>query len=224
MDARTRNRFSSYYRRLLERYGPQRWWPAESPFEVVVGAILTQNTAWSNVAKAIRNLKRARLLAPGALHRVSLRRLAREIRPSGYFNVKARRLKAFVRFLFDHYNGSLRTLFREEPRKLRDRLLRVNGIGPETADAILLYAGGIPFFVVDAYTRRVFHRHRLMDGRRDYRALQAEFMEALPEDPQRYNEFHALIVRVGKEHCGPTPDCKGCPLELFLEGKPPRML
>jgi endonuclease-3 related protein len=224
MNARTRKALSSYYRRLLKRYGPQRWWPARTPFEVVVGAILTQNTAWSNVERAIRNLKRARLLAPGALRHVPLRRLARQIRPSGYFNVKARRLKAFVRFLTGHYRGSLRVLFREEPRKLRDRLLRVNGIGPETADSILLYAGGIPFFVVDAYTRRVFHRHRLMDGHRDYQALQAEFMDALPKNTRQYNEFHALIVRVGKEHCGPTPDCKGCPLEVFLEGKTPRIL
>jgi endonuclease-3 related protein len=187
---------------------------------VIIGAILTQNTSWQNEERAIRNLKKARLLSPEALRRVPMRKLARLIRPSGYFNIKAARLKAFIRFLFKEYGGIIGEMFGEDPSLLRRRLLKVKGIGPETADSILLYAGGIPVFVIDAYTRRVFHRHGLADGKMDYHDLQAWFMKALPRDTKIYNEFHALIVRVGKEHCGRQPDCRDCPLEIFLERKP----
>jgi endonuclease III related protein len=191
-----------------------------SPFEVIVGAILTQNTAWQNVERAILNLKKARLLSPEALCRVPTRRLAVLIRPSGYFNIKAARLKSFIRFLFGEYGGDIEEMLREDPLLLRRRLLNINGIGPETADSILLYAGRIPVFVIDTYTRRVVHRHGLADGQMDYHQLQARFMDVLPRDIKIYNEFHALIVRVGKEHCGRQPNCEGCPLELFLEGDP----
>jgi len=211
----------SYYRRLFKQYGPQHWWPGSGPFEVIVGAILTQNTAWQNVEQAIRNLKEAGLLTPAALLRIPTRKLARLIRPSGYFNIKAARLKEFIRFLFDEYGGSVRRMFKEDPACLRKKLLNVKGVGPETADSILLYAGGFPVFVVDAYTRRVFHRHGLAHRKMDYHDLQALIISALPKDPSLFNEFHALIVKVGKEHCGREPDCEGCPLQRFLEGRAP---
>ena len=211
----------SYYRRLFKHYGPQHWWPAAGPFEVIIGAILTQNTAWQNVEQAIRNLKKAGLLTPGALLRVPTRKLARLIRPSGYFNIKAARLKEFVQFLFDEYEGVVGKMFSEDPARLRKKLLHVKGIGPETADSILLYAGGFPIFVVDVYTRRVFHRHGLAHREIDYHDLQARIMKALPKDPSLFNEFHALIVKVGKEHCGRVPDCEGCPLQMFLKGGTP---
>jgi endonuclease III related protein len=191
-----------------------------SPFEVIIGAILTQNTAWHNAERAMLNLKKARRLSPEALRRVTTRRLADLIRPSGYFNIKAVRLKAFLRFLFEEYGGVVKEMLRGDPNLLRKKLLKINGIGPETADSILLYAGGAPVFVIDAYTRRVVHRHGLANGKMDYHQLQARFMESIPRDIKIYNEFHALIVRVGKEHCGRQPDCEGCPLEPFLEGKP----
>jgi endonuclease-3 related protein len=215
-------RLLSYYNRLFKRYGLQHWWPGNGPFEVIVGAILTQNTAWTNVEKAIQNLKAAGLLHPRGLLGVSTRRLARLIRPSGYFNIKAARLKAFIRFLFDEYGGMPERMFREDPTELRKKLLKVSGIGPETADSILLYAGGLPVFVVDAYTRRIFHRHGIADRDLDYHDLQAGIMGALPRDVELFNEFHALIVRVGKEHCGREPHCEGCPLKAFLRGRPPR--
>lgn len=216
-----RGKLLSYYRRLFKQYGPQHWWPAAGPFEVIIGAILTQNTAWQNVERAIRNLKGAGLLTPAALLRVPTRKLARLIRPSGYFNIKAARLKEFIRFLFDEYEGSVRRMFEEDPACLRKKLLNVKGVGPETADSILLYAGGFPVFVVDAYTRRVFHRHGLAYRETDDHDLQALIISALPKDPSLFNEFHALIVKVGKEHCGREPDCGGCPLQRFLEGRVP---
>ena len=220
---REKNDLERYYRRLREVYGPQRWWPAETPFEVIVGAILTQNTAWKNVEKAIRNLKAAGLLNPEGLRRVSVRRLARCIRPSGYFNIKASRLKAFVRFLFENHDGDVRRLFSEPVEALRAGLLSVKGIGPETADSILLYAAGLPVFVIDAYTRRVLSRHGLVSRQASYSDLQRFFMDRLPPRADLYNEYHALLVRVGKEHCRRRPVCNGCPLEIFLDGKRPQI-
>ena len=211
-------RLLTYYRQLFDHYGPQHWWPGDGPFEVIIGAILTQNTAWSNVERAIKNLKETHLLSPEALLKVPKRKLARLIRPSGYFNIKAERLKAFILFLFKEYEGRLRSMFQEDPTILRNKLLNVKGIGPETADSILLYAGGVPIFVIDAYTRRVFHRHGLVHRDLDYQDLQSWFMGGLPRNAQLYNEFHALIVKVGKEHCGREPHCERCPLEGLLKG------
>ena len=219
----TARELDRYYRRLLQAYGPQHWWPAETRFEVIVGAILTQNTAWTNVERAIANLKRARLLTPEALHRVSIRRLASLVRPSGYFNIKTGRLKSFVRFLMEEYQGDLNRMIKEPVEVLRSKLLSVKGIGPETADSILLYAGDYPIFVIDAYTRRVLSRHRLTSHRASYDQLQRFFMDRLKPHAGLYNEYHALLVRAGKEHCKPKPICTGCPLEVFLNGKKPKI-
>jgi endonuclease III related protein len=202
----------SVYQRLLGRYGPQQWWPAESPFEVVVGAILTQSTAWQNVARAIANLKAAAVLSPQALLALPEEELAALIRPSGYFRAKARKLRAFLAVLADEYEGDLDRLFALSTPVLRERLLAIYGIGPETADSIALYAGGHPLFVVDAYTRRVFERLGLADERVTYAELQRLFSENLPLDVCLYNEYHALIVRHGKYVCRTQPRCGDCVL------------
>ena len=201
------------YERLLAKYGPQSWWPAKTRFEVIVGAILTQNTSWTNVEKAIENLHQAELLSPGALKNIPVENLSQLIKPSGYFNVKARRLKNFVEFLFQEYNGQLEQMGKEPLKKLRQQLLSVNGIGPETADSILLYALDKPIFVVDAYTKRILSRHRLVERSADYHAVQKEFMQALATDVRMFNEYHALIVRLGKELCKSKPLCELCPLK-----------
>jgi endonuclease III related protein len=206
------------YHKLRHTYGPQHWWPGETAFEVIVGAILTQNTAWRNVEKAIVQLKRAHLLTPHELRRISEKRLASLIRPSGYFNIKAKRLKGFISFLFREYRGSLKEMFKEPLETLREKLLSVKGIGPETADSILLYAGGFPTFVVDAYTHRVFSRHRLVPDDAGYEPLKRFFTSHLPQDAALFNEYHALLVKVGKERCRKEPLCNGCPLEEFLPG------
>ncbi len=185
------------YRRLFARFGAQQWWPAETDFEIVVGAILTQNTAWTNVEKAIANLRCARLLTPAAMHRVSTARLARLIRPSGYFNLKAKKLHAFTRFLFVRHHGKLSHLFKQDVDALRAELLSVYGIGPETADSIILYAARQPIFVVDAYTRHVFARLGLASENATYAELQDVFMAHLPHDERMFNEYHALIVALG---------------------------
>jgi len=197
---------------LLHAYGPQHWWPAKTPTEVVIGAILTQNTAWRNVERAMENLRQAGCLTWESLGRMSEDRLAELIRPSGTFRVKAARLAAFVRVLREGYGGSLDRLLAGPLDEVRRRLLTIHGIGPETADAILLYAGGRPAFVVDAYTRRVLRRHFVTAGRADYETAQRLFQEALPPDAAVYNEYHALLVAVGKRHCRALADCEGCPL------------
>ena len=207
-------RLVEIYDLLLARYGHRHWWPAETPFEVCVGAILTQNTNWGNVEKAIANLKRDGLLSPEALRDVPVAVLAESIRPSGFFNVKSFRLKAFVAYLFDHHGGSLERMFAGEWRKLRVELLGVPGIGRETCDSILLYAGEKPSFVVDAYTRRLLAALGLIDAQADYEAVRSLFMDNLPADPHLYNEYHALIVQHGKEHCRKRPLCTGCPLHI----------
>ena len=212
-----------YYKRLQKAYGPQGWWPAHTHFEVILGAILTQNTAWKNVEKAIGRLKQEGRLTPEGLRRMSVRRLASRIRPAGYFNVKAARIKNFIRFLYESYAGSIRRMLAAPVGTLRDQLLAVNGIGPETADSILLYAAGSPVFVIDAYTRRIFGRHRMISSGIAYHDLQSYFMERLPRRTSLYNEYHALIVRLAKDHCNREPICAGCPLEPFLEGKKPKM-
>lgn len=208
---------SLYYQALFDHLGPQNWWPARTPFEVIVGAILTQNTSWTNVERAIANLRRANLLTPSALERVPFTRLASLIRSSGYFRQKAKKLKAFVRFLRDQHSGSLARMFRTPTLALREKLLAVHGIGPETADSILLYAGKKDVFVVDAYTRRIFSRHGWVADNVSYEELRSKIEAALPRDVSRYNEFHALLVMAGKNWCRTRePRCSECPLGKFL--------
>lgn len=204
------------YERLLAAYGPQHWWPAQTPFEVLIGAVLVQNTAWRNVEKAIENLRRNDLLEPRALYEVSPEELEESIRPAGYYRIKARRLRNVLALLVERYEGSLEAMFDTDPAQLREELLSINGVGPETADSILLYAGGVPTFVVDAYTHRVLARHGWIEFRVDYYELKDRFESELRCDAALFNEFHALLVRVGKEHCGKTPQCNGCPLAALL--------
>ena len=202
------------FRLLLDTYGPRSWWPAETPFEVCVGAILTQNTNWGNVEKAIDNLKRIEALTPERLRLLPEDELAALIRPSGYFTIKGRRLKSFVSFLFERYDGRLDAMFARPWPELRDELLGVSGIGRETADSLLLYAGHQPTFVVDAYTKRLFSRLGLMGEEAGYEELRALFMENLPADAPLFNEYHAVIVQHGKERCRKKPVCCGCPLAV----------
>jgi len=203
----------AYFQTLSTALGPMAWWPARTPFEVIVGAILTQNTAWTNVERAIGNLRGAQLLTPGAIERVSQARLAQLVRPSGYFRQKAKKLKAFVRFLRERHGGSLSRMFRRPTAELREQLLAVHGIGQETADSILLYAGGHSVFVVDAYTHRILGRHHLIEGKPDYAAVRSLFEMNLPRNAALYNECHALLVNVGKNWCRKSqPRCEECPL------------
>lgn len=199
------------YDRLFAAFGPQHWWPGETPFEIAVGAILTQNTNWANVERAITNLKQAKRLTCKTMLALSDGDLAELIRPAGYFNVKTRRLKAFLTYLNSGHGGSMTRMKKHELRRLRAELLSVHGIGPETADSILLYALNKPTFVIDAYTKRVLSRHGMLSYSEDYHAFQARFHTALAQEVSLYNEFHALFVRVGKEFCKPTPRCESCP-------------
>ena len=201
------------YKKLYTSFGPQHWWPGETPFEVAVGAILTQNTNWGNVEKAIENLKKNRLLRPSALHELSHDRLAELIRPAGYFNIKAKRLKNFIDLLMQEYQGSMNRMKKENCSSVRKKLLSVNGIGPETADSIILYALEKPVFVVDAYTKRVLSRHNILDHDASYEAFQEFFHAQLKENVSLFNEYHALFVRLAKEKCRTKPVCTGCPLE-----------
>jgi endonuclease III related protein len=208
------------YDLLLTRYGHRHWWPAETPFEVCVGAILTQNTNWVNVEKAIANLKRKGCLSPAALRDIPVVSLAELIRPAGYFNVKSERLKDFIQWLFKNYGGSVEGMAGANLSKLREELLGVRGIGPETADSILLYACGKPSFVVDAYTKRLLAGLGLISGREGYEEVRSLFMDNLPRDVPLYNEFHALIVQHAKDHCRKRPICLGCPLHFCPALKP----
>ena len=221
---KTKKLLRDFYKTLFKSYGPQEWWPAKTRFEVIVGAILTQNTNWANVERAIRNLKGASVLNPRRMHELSIGELARLIRPSGYFNMKAKRLKAFLNHVFDNYgdkgghgNGNLDRFLKKKTDALRRELLSINGIGPETADSILLYAAEKPVFVVDAYTRRMLSRHGLIEENATYDDMQALFMDNLTHDEKTFNEYHALIVMTGKDYCRPKkPLCDGCPLKGFL--------
>lgn len=202
------------YRRLYARFGPQGWWPGETPFEVMVGAILTQNTNWQNVEKAIANLKAARALTAKKLYALPENKLALLIRPSGYYNIKARRLKEFLGFLFHNYQGNIRRMRRQSAGKLREALLAVKGIGQETADSILLYALEKPVFVVDAYTKRILSRHGLIREDASYQEVQKLFRDNLKNKVKLFNEFHALLVKLGKDHClKRKPRCRLCPLK-----------
>ena len=201
------------YQKLYSSIGPRHWWPGDSPFEVIIGAILTQNTSWKNVEIAIRALKEKNLLDPLKLFNVGDRLLANTIKSSGFFNIKAKRIKTFMRFLFENYQGSLKKMFSESLTPLREKLLKINGIGPETADSILLYAGGKPIFVVDAYTKRILARHNLISKTASYSEIQELFMENLKKDAGMFNEYHALLVYTGKYFCKKTPNCENCPMK-----------
>lgn len=197
------------YHRLFKFFGPQSWWPAQTPFEVIVGAILVQNTNWGNVEKAMHNLHQRRILTPKALYHLPLKELAVLIRPAGYYNIKAQRLRNFLEMFFERYNGDLARMRIEPLKVLRQILLQVNGIGEETADSILLYCFEKPIFVVDAYTKRILSRHGHLTTA--YGQIQ-QYFASLPEDVNLYNEYHALFVRVAKEYCRPQKQCAHCPL------------
>ena len=208
--ARDRSPFHKIYRVLNTEYGPQHWWPGDTPFEIMIGAILTQNTAWVNVERAIGNLKRAGPLSPQAIVNIPQAELAKLLRPSGYFNIKAQRLLNFCGWMLEQ--GGERVLRRWATETLRDRLLAIKGIGPETADDILLYAFDRPVFVIDAYTRRVFSRLGLVDAKASYDQLSQTFATALGDNARIFNQYHALIVRHAKQVCRTKPSCSTCVL------------
>ncbi len=207
-----------YYRRLYRHFGPQRWWPARTRFEVILGALLTQNTSWANVEKALNNLRHKDLLNSSRLLRVRVPQLQQLLRPSGYFRQKTRAVRLFLTHLNARYGGSLRRMLARPAAELRNELLNLNGIGEETADSILLYAAGRPVFVIDAYTRRVMSRHGLASERATYGELQDVFHRHVPSQASLFNEYHALLVSVGKSYCHRRqPNCDACPLGPELE-------
>ena len=211
MDARTlKKALPDIYQKLLGRFGPQHWWPADESFEVIVGAILTQSAAWGNVEKAIVNLRGVGALSPRALRELPRPKLAALIHPCGYYNAKALKLKAFALWLGNHYDDDLDRLFALDAGELRQQLLAVHGVGPETADSIILYAAGKPVFVIDAYTRRIISRLGLAPEKEGYAAYQKLFMENLPSDARLFNEYHALLVCLGKNVCRRQPLCAEC--------------
>jgi len=206
-------RFNLVYQKLYSFFGSQRWWPADLPFEVMTGAILTQNTNWLNVEKAINNLKKHKLLQPHKLYKLSHKRLASLIRPAGYYNIKAKRLKSFLKFFIACYDGNVKNMSHIPTLSLRQQLLSVNGIGPETADSMLLYALDRPIFVVDAYTKRMLLRHHFIGQDAGYDKIQNLFMKNLKTGVKLFNEYHALLVKLGKEFCLKNkPKCDICPL------------
>ena len=219
--AKTAEALTVIYDRLFDRYGPQHWWPGETPFEVIIGAILTQSTAWTNVEKAIANLKSEGLLDAVSLDEIATDKLALLIRPSGYYNAKATKLKAFVERLRDEHGGGLDKLFALDTGDLRKELLSIHGIGPETADSILLYAARRPVFVIDAYTKRIIERLGLAPSSDSYEAFQRLFTDNLPPDEGMFNEYHALFVRHGKEVCRKTPKCDICCLASLSKKRCP---
>jgi endonuclease-3 related protein len=207
------NKLLEIYHKLYHAFGPQHWWPGDSPFEIAVGAILTQNTNWANVEKAIENLKTKMVLNSKSIQKIKTERLASLIRPAGYFNIKAERLKSFINFLMNDYHGSMKKMRNEEMQTLRTKLLNVYGIGPETADSILLYAMDKPVFVTDAYTKRALSRHNIVKHDDGYDHIQNLFHSTLKKDTVLFNEYHALFVKLGKTYCRKKPLCRGCPLE-----------
>lgn len=217
-----RQRVVAIHERLSAHYGPTHWWPGDSAFEVAVGAVLTQNTAWSNVEKAIANLKRSKLLTPRAILDCSSAALETALVPSGYYRVKAVRLRSFCQFLVTRYGGSMKRMARRPLEALRKELLAIKGIGPETADDMLLYACEKPVFVVDAYTRRIFNRHALIEADVPYEELRAFFEENLDADVSTFKEYHGLIVFAGKDFCRTKPRCEACPLGSLLDTAPGR--
>lgn len=217
MHQKTNTTLRTFFDRMSAHHGKTHWWPGETPFEICIGAILTQNTAWTNVEKAIINLKKEKLLAPRKILAADSDTLEDALRPSGYFRQKAVRVRRFAQHLVDHYGGSVARMAKRPLAELRTELLLLNGIGPETADDILLYACGKPVFVVDAYTRRIFSRHGLVPGDIKYEALRAFFEENLAADVDYFKEYHGLIVWTGKDFCKSHPKCEGCPLEVMLK-------
>ena len=213
-----------FYELMMGHYGPTGWWPGDSPFEIAVGAILTQNTSWTNVERAIANLKAAHLLSPRRILDVPLDALEAALRPSGYFRVKARRLQSFCTYLVEQHGGSMKRMARVPLDTLRAELLAVHGIGPETADDILLYACDKPVFVVDAYTRRIFARHGLVPHDIGYEDLRRYFERRLDADVPMFQEYHGLIVYVGKDFCKLRPNCEACPLAPMLKKGQPRLI
>jgi len=212
-----RNILLKIYNSLYNYFGPLNWWPGDTPSEIMIGTILTQNTSWGNVEKAIDNLKKENLLEPRKLYRINREELAQLIKPSGYYNIKAQRLKNFVNLFVNDFEGSAEKMFSGDGRELRKKLLKVNGIGPETADSILLYAGEKPFFVVDAYTKRIFSRHKLISKDSTYRQIQEFFIKNLDRDVKLFNEFHAQIVMLGKTICtSRNPNCAKCPINFLF--------
>jgi len=208
---------AGYYAALLRRFGPQQWWPARTRLEVILGALLTQNTAWHNATLALRNLRQAGLLSWRGLRTASIETLEACVHPAGYYRQKARAIRSFVDWLERRQGGSLARLFSLPAEELRRQLLELRGVGPETADAILLYAAGRPMFVADAYTRRVLTRHGIVSAKAGYHETQEYLHTHLLRQAALFNEFHALLVEVGKKHCTPhSPNCPGCPLEEFL--------
>lgn len=203
------------YHRLFQAFGPRRWWPGETPFEVMVGAILTQNTSWRNVEKAIAELKAKGVLTPKGVHQLRKPELEKLIRSSGFYRLKAERLKRFVDFLFDAFGGDIERMKATDLRELRRRLLGLNGIGPETCDSILLYGLEKPIFVVDAYTKRILSRHGLVGEKASYEEVQRLFMDHLPTEEKLFNEYHALLVRLAKSYCLKKPNCAPCPLRTL---------
>lgn len=209
----------SIFDKLLSFFGPQHWWPAESRFEIIVGAILTQNISWNNVEKAIFNLKNKDLLSIDDILNTDIESLALLIKPAGYYNQKSRYLKNICKFIRENY-GSLEEFLSQDSRKLRNELLKIKGIGPETADSIILYAAEKPVFVVDAYTKRIFYRIGLIKQNLSYNKVQQFFMENLPKEVNLYNQYHALIVKLGKQNCSnKNPVCKNCPLNDICKQK-----
>ncbi|MDD5292465.1 MAG: hypothetical protein PHY46_04730 [Candidatus Omnitrophica bacterium] len=209
----TKVKLSRIYKRLYAAFGKQHWWPAETKLEVIVGAMLTQNTAWPNVEKAISNLKKANKLSFKKLSKASAGEIAALIKPAGYFNIKAKRLKNILRFIAKSYKGSLPLMQKADCYLLRKELLSVNGVGQETADSILLYAFGKPVFVIDAYTKRIFSRLKMLPQDVSYEDSQKLFMDNLAKDVRLFNEYHALIVKLGKDYCRKNnPHCQECPI------------
>ena len=204
------------YQQLYEALGPQHWWPAQSAFEVVLGAVLVQNTAWRNVEKAIENLRQSDLLSAKAMYQLAPEELEELIRPAGYFRMKTRRIRNLLDHLFTQHEGSLSAMLKVDTETLREELLQINGIGPETADSILLYAAERPVFVIDTYTNRILKRHGWIEHEADYSTIQAHFQTHLEADSQLYNEFHALLVRIGNLYCRKKPRCEECPLSKWL--------
>ena len=211
-----RKKLVKLYDVLYKSFGPQHWWPARTKFEIIVGAILTQNTAWSNVEKAIKNLARQRLLNPTSIKNIKKKKLANLIKPSGYYNIKTGRLKNFVNFLFKKYGGNLKRMFRQDMGSLRKELLDVKGLGRETVDSILLYAGRKSIFVVDAYTKRILSRHNIVHSDSDYDSVQQLFMNNLPLEVSLFGEYHALLVKLAKDVCKNKPECRSCPAKNIL--------
>ncbi len=205
-----------FYDVMTKHFGPMHWWPGDTPFEVIIGAILTQNTAWTNVEKCITAIKNDNAMDPYSMHVMPDEILKEMIRSSGYYNQKTKKIRAFLDFFHSTYNADIDAMKRQPIEILRPQLLSLFGIGPETADSILLYALDKPVFVIDAYTRRILSRHHLINPSADYETIRSLFEDNLDRDVQLYNEYHALIVNLGKDFCGTKPRCEKCPLRQFL--------